>query len=174
MSNLKRKINYLAKKNINSEVIRLVILCILALVLGWRHFFSKEVILSDVLDVSIVISFFFVAVSEVIAKIIIYIVGKSTEDDTKLRTDYNALVKKYRVDIPKMVKWQDTVFPEVELCSRKLEERPFKFDFVLEEGRYQLPTQIAEHSSELFEAHKYSVVYNNTNIRLNDLTYSEK
>ena len=174
MSNLKRKINYFCKKNINSEVVRLIILCVLVLVLGWRHFFSKEVILGDILDVSIIISFLFVAVGEVIAKLIIYVVGKSTEDDTKLRTDYNALIKKYRVDIPKMVKWHDTVFPEVELCSRKLEEPPFRFDFLLEEGRYQLPTQIADHSAELFDAHKYSVVYNNTNIRLNNLEYSDQ
>ena len=174
MANLKRKINYFCKKNINSDIVRLVIICVLVLVLGWKHFFTDKALIGEVIDVSIIVSFLFVALSEAIAKLIIYIVGKSTEDDTKLRTDYNALVKKYRVDIPKMVKWQDTVFPEVELCSRKLEERPFKFDFILEEGRYQLPTQIAEHSSELFEAHKYSVVYNNTNIRLNDLTYSEK
>ena len=174
MANLKRKINYFCKKNINSDIVRLVIICVLVLVLGWKHFFTEKALIGEVIDVSIIVSFLFVALSEAIAKLIIYIVGKSTEDDTKLRTDYNVLVKKYRVDIPKMVKWQDTVFPEVELCSRKLEERPFKFDFVLEEGRYQLPTQIAEHSSELFEAHKYSVVYNNTNIRLNDLTYSEK
>lgn len=174
MSKFKRTINYLCKKNINSEVVRLVILCILAAVLGWRHFFSKEVILSDILDVSIIISFLFIAVSEVIAKLIIFVVGKSTEDDTKLRTDYKELVKKYRVDIPKMIKWGDTVFPEVELCCRKYDEPGFKFDIVKsQEGKYQLPTQIADHSAELFDAHKYSIVYNNTNIRLNDFEYSE-
>lgn len=96
-------------------------------------YFSKEVILSDVLDVSIVISFLFVAVSEVIIKIIISIVGKTTEDDTKLRTDYSAIVNKCNADILKMVRWQDITLPVIELYSRKFEELPFKFDFVLED-----------------------------------------
>jgi len=172
MSKLKRKINYICKKNINSEIVQLVILCFLVFFLGWKHFFSKEVLLSDAIDLSIIFSFLFVAVSELIAKVIIYIVGKSTEDDTKLRTDYPAIIKKYRLDIPKMVRWGDTVFPEVELCSRKYGEEPFKFDICLDQSiHYRLPAQIAKYSSELFEAHKYSVVYNNTNIRLNNLAF---
>ena len=106
---------------------------------------------------------------------IIYIVGKSTEDDTKLRTDYKELIKKYRLDIPSMVKSGDVVFPEIHLCSRKLTAPAFTLQInYSKDQKYQLPKQIADHSSELFDAHKYSVVYNNINIRLDNLTYTEQ
>ena len=174
MTKLKRKINYFCKKNINSEIIQLFIICILVLILCWKHFFTEKALFGDIIDVTIIVSFLFVSFSKAVANLIIYLVGKSTEDDTKLRTDYKELIKKYNLDIPSMIKSNDIFFPEIELCSRSLDEPEFKFDIEISDNkRYKLPKQIADNSSELFDAHKYSIVYNNTNIRLDDLIYSQ-
>lgn len=175
MTNIKRKINQICKKNINSEIVRVVILGLLAFVFGGQSLFSKDVILDDFLDISIIISFLLVVVSDVIAKLFIYIIGKNTEDDAKLSTDYNELVKKYRFDIPKMIKFRDTIFPVNELCSRRIDSHPFQFKIDCSQNdKYRPPEQISELSSEIFQAHKYSVVYNAICIRLNDIKYTKK
>lgn len=175
MSNIKRKLNAFSKRNINADIVKLIILCVLVLVIGWRHFFTREAVISDIVDVSIIISFLFVSFCEVIVRLIIYVVGRLTEDDTKLHSDYENLVKKYSADKRQMVCAGDIVIPEIELCSRKLDSDSFEFEIEVASARkYELPKQIADHSVTLFEAHKYSKVYNNTNIRLNDFEYSKE
>ena len=52
----------------------------------------------------------------------------------------------------------------------------FDIEIELDKNRtvYNLPKQIADNSSNIFNAHSNSVVYNNKNIRLNDFVCDKK
>lgn len=73
-----------------------------------------------------------------------------------------------------MVKHNHVVLPTLLLSFRKRMDEPFKFNFIhsFYKKRYELPKQVAAHSDVLFKAHEHSVIYNNTNIRLDDLSCS--
>ena len=97
------------------------------------------------------------------------LIRSECEDAIKLTEDYEGLNQKYCRE--KLIQCNGVVFPEICLAFRKMDESPFifAFQFDTEKPVYQLPNQIAEHSTELMEAHAHSIVYNNMNVRLNHL-----
>lgn len=61
--------------------------------------------------------------------------------------------------------------PVVTLIERNINDEVWDINIELDKNKpqYNLPQQIAGNSSKIFKAHENSVVFNNRNIRLNDL-----
>lgn len=165
----KSKIYFWVKKNINSNTIK-VFLLFLVLCL-YRIFFSRNdnFDINEFIDFSIVGTFFLVGFSGCFANCIRKFVFKKTEDAAKLDEKYDELSKKYSCN--NLVKYQDVIFPEECLWIRKgdekiiVEDNPDKF--------YNLPNQVAENSKELMEVHSESKIYNQINIRLDNIKVDE-
>lgn len=103
-SSFKRKIRSLNKKYINAETIKLFIILIAAIVMFVNRNIEEAPSLVDLIDVSILISFAFLFMCELIAKLITNYIDSKTEDALKLGTDYNSLINKYSLNIPHIVK----------------------------------------------------------------------
>lgn len=144
----------------------MTILIILILI---QQIYTKEFDWTELFDISIIITFIFIAICDIIAKSIQKKVVENTEDSAKLTEDYGYLNKKYRCN--DLVKYENIVFPEECLWLRQgneailIDDQPEKF--------YNLPKQVADYSKELMEAHSASVTYNQINIRLDDIKISE-
>ena len=179
----KKKLYEFSNKHINSENVKLLILFIPLVYLLAKQISQGEFILEDFYDTSILVSFLIVFVCEAIASIVMTVISKYTEDSVKLTEDYNSLVNKYVVNKKDMVfveqDGKKIYVPEIVLLQRKINGAPFQISVEanLKDNRqirkYTLPKQVSDNSSVLFEAHKSSTVYNNINIRLDDLRYQE-
>lgn len=170
-----RKLNKFAKKYLNADAIKIILMLALMAFILYRKSKYHDFAWKDIIDFTVVASFLLVFMADALAKFIWTLVGKKTEDGAKLRTDSNYLVKKYAVDKPNMVRIKDTVYPEIVLVKRKLDSEPFSFDIRFDESRnYSLPGQVAKNAKEIFEAHSFSTVYNNRNIRLSDFNYDKE
>ena len=104
-----------------------------------------------------------------LADIIVKSIEKKNEDCIKLTDNYKALVKKYSRE--QLLTYQGEKFPTVCLLLRKANDPSFHlmFDDSKFNKKYQLPSQVARQSDFLMKAHAYSKVYNQLNIRLDNL-----
>lgn len=174
----KQRINKRARKFLNANVIKAAFLLVLLILILWksRDLITKE----DILDSGVIISFLFLFVCEILAEVLARHVKRRTEDAAKLTENYEGLVKRYCVDIPNMVhipgdEVEKIPIPVICDVSRKISDSPFVFSLVMDEDasgnpmKYDLPTQIAQHSQEIMEAHSSSDVFDNINLRLNKL-----
>ena len=98
---------------------------------------AHEFVLDDFYDTSILISFLIVFICEGIANLILGIVGRITEDDVKLETDYESLANKYEVEKSKMVtfknKDQKVVYiPVVTLIERNINDEVWDINIELD------------------------------------------
>lgn len=173
---MKKKLYQISNKLINANNIKIAILFIPLTIIIVNEIIAHKFVLNDFYDTSILISFLIVFICEGIANLILGIVGKITEDDVKLETDYKSLANKYEVEKSKMVifknKEQEVVYiPVVTLMQRNINDEVWDINIELDKNKskYILPKQIADNSSKIFTAHANSVVFNNRNIRLNDL-----
>ncbi len=166
---MKQKFFRLLFKYLNVNAIKMAILFVPLAYLLYRSVSQGSFALETFLDVGILVSFLFVAFCELLAGILRRWIGNKCEDATKLTEDYEALCKKYPRE--KFVMIGEQKCPVICLCLRKETDDPYEFFIAeTEEGkRYELPAQIADRSDMLMQAHKYSKVYNNRNIRLDDL-----
>lgn len=179
----KKKLFEWVSKHVNASNVRLAILFIPLLVLVIREIQEGKFVVKDFFDTGILVSFLTVFICEALASVIMGVVARYTEESVKLTDDYASLAKKYNVNKKQMVSFgegDDKVFlPEIVLKSRKLSDDPFDINIIAdtnEKGvvkRYNLPKQVADNSEKLFGAHKYSTIYNNLNIRLNDFKAGE-
>lgn len=173
----RKKLYEKTSKYVNSNTIRIAILFIPLLLKIIDQIKKGKFVIDDFYDTSILVSFFFIFICEGVSKVITDIVSKKTEDAVKLETNYKELSKKYEVEKNKMIKFtntekQETYIPVILLVQRNLHEScSFDFDIELDRDKpkYNLPKQIADNALNIFDAHSNSVVYNNVNIRLNDL-----
>lgn len=170
----KKKIYDFSKKYLNATNVKIAILFIPLLVIIIKDIKSGQFVLNDFYDTSILISFLIVFICESIASGLSWYIEKKTEDDVKLARDYKALVNKYSIEKEHMVCWDngEKYIPAIVLCDRRITSNS-EFNITIEKdtskSRYILPKQIADNSGTLFNAHSHSIVYNNINIRLNDL-----
>lgn len=172
----RKKIYGFCKKHINANNIKMIILFIPLVLVIINEIINGKFIIKDFYDSSILISFIVVFLCESIADVLLSFIEKKTEDDVKLNTDYLSLVGKYCLEKEKMVCYKydgKTIYiPAVVLFECKIKNAE-QYKIVTEKDiskiKYQLPKQIADNSSELFNAHSHSIVYNNINVRLNDL-----
>lgn len=166
---MKRKLFFWSKKYINSNNIKITILLAPMIAVLIQQIKSGTFDWAEFFDVSILITFIFVGLCEGIAKIIQRKVAQVAEDSAKLDDVYAKLSKKYKCS--DLVSHQDNLYPEECVWLRSgseeiiVEDDPDKY--------YQLPTQVAENSKEIMEAHSASVVYNQINIRLDNVEVSE-
>ena len=162
---MKRKLYFWAKKYVNSANIKLVVLAIPLTFILVQQVVAGEFNWTDFFDVSILITFLLLAVCDGIAAFIQKKIAKNTEDSAKLTDRYDKLSKKYKCT--NLVRHEDVVFPVEHLWTRKgneqivFRDKPHKF--------YTLPSQVAANSKEIMEAHSASTVYNQINVRLDDL-----
>ena len=174
----KKKLHEISSKYINSNTIKILILFVPLLLKIIDQIKNDMFIIDDFYDTSILVSFFIVFICDSLAKVINDIISKKTEDAVKLETDYKSLSKKYESEKDKMIKFikdgeSPVYIPVISLVQRRIDQNnSFEIEIELDQNnpRYILPKQIADNSSEIFEAHSNSVVYNNINIRLNNLT----
>lgn len=164
----KKKIYKWCNKYINASNLKMTILLIPLAILLIRGIQEGEYKLSSFLDVSILVSFLLIFVCEVLANIISSVITAKCEDAVKLTEDYGRLNRKYSRE--NLIRYNGETFPEICLAFRKEKEPPFRLNLEVDTKYpvYELPKQIADHSKELMEAHSHSIIYNNTNVRLND------
>ncbi len=164
---MKRKLYFWAKKYVNSDNVKLVVLAIPLAIILIQQIVGGKFDWTEFFDVSILITFIFLVISDVVAKIIQRAIARETEDFAKLSNEYDELLKKY--ECTEFVKYRGITYPEQCLWMR---EGDTKFSFVDESEKfYELPSQVASHSAEIMKAHSASKVFNKINIRLDDLEY---
>lgn len=162
---MKRKLYFWAKKYVNSDDVKLVMLSVPLTIVLVQQILDGKFNWSEFFDVSILITFMLLAICDCIVKLVQRKVSENTEDSAKLTEEYDKLVEKYRCT--NFVKYQEVVYPEECLWIRNgnedivIEDNPKKF--------YCLPSQIAENSKEIMDAHSASTVYNQINIRLDNI-----
>ncbi len=180
--NIKRFYRNVIKK-IDKNCIRIFFLFTCAIIL--YLFTGKRYSLSELIDITIVISALFLLVCEIVANFVNDFFKRRYEDKLKLPEEYESLVNKYSLNKEDMIKINEDyainqtkglIIPEICICKRRKEDPCFNFTFRLNEkdgmpAKYQLPKQIANSSSNIFPAHSKSVVYNNICVRANDIDY---
>lgn len=114
--------------------------------------------------VAIIIAF----ICQSISIAVVNIIERHFEDEIKLTTDYQHLIKKY--SRANLFSFNNVLFPIEILQSRTKNEESFnlEFDYSHSLNSYELPKQIAAQSNYLMKAHKHSKIYNRLNIRLDD------
>lgn len=162
---MKRKLYFWAKKNVTSDNVKLVVLAIPLAIILIQQIISGKFDWTEVFDVSILITFMVLAVCDGIVRVIQAKIAQNTEDSAKLTDEYDKLVKKYKCT--NLVKYQNVVFPEECLWMRSCKTRMIIKDSP--EKFYCLPSQVADNSKEIMEAHSASTVYNQINIRLDEI-----
>lgn len=155
------------EKYVTSQNIRMVILFFPLLLLFISQCRNGEISLSTFLDTGVLISFLLVFLCDSIATAVSRVIRKKYEDTTKLFTDYAVLTKKYSRE--KMVEYKDVKFPVVCLAHRSAGSAAFDITMNTSGEKYRLPKQIEARSDDLMKAHSFSTVYNNMNVRVNDL-----
>lgn len=166
---MKRKLYFWAKKHVNSDNVKLVVLAIPLAIILVQQIVGGKFDWTEFFDVSILITFIILVISDVVAKIIQKTISGKTEDFAKLSNQYDDLVKKYKCT--ELMQFRGITYPEQCLWLR---DGATKFTFVDESEKfYELPSQVADHSGEIMEAHSASNVFNKINIRLDDLEYKE-
>lgn len=157
------------RKGINATVIKVLILLVpISLLIVFKvkdNNLTLDTFFAIDTFCAIVLAFICQAISDAIIKLI----ERKNEDVIKLTENYQDLVKKYcRANL---LHYNGEFFPTVCLCLRKSEEPPFDlcFDSSAFNKKYQLPTQVAEQADYLMTSHKNSKIYNQLNIRLDDL-----
>lgn len=174
----KRKINRWCVNNITQDLIKSAVLFILSAIILGPKLVMDGIDIGNIVDTGIILSFLAVAICSLLANILLKFIISKTEDAMKISDNYDELVKKYCLeDMFKFKKYDNKIisFPEILLAYRKINETPFNIviDNSNKDNRYQLPKQIEDNSSTLFEAHSASIIYNNINIRIDDLEYSK-
>lgn len=166
---MKRKLSRWFNKHLNVDAIKMAILFIPLAYLLIKEIRQGQFSLDSFLDVGILVSFLLVAVCELIASLLGNLIGTKCEDATKLTEDYDKLCKKYPRE--EFVMLGDKKCPVICLCLRKRKDAPFTL--IIRENderkRYELPSQVADRSDDIMNAHRYSKIHNNWNIRLDDL-----
>lgn len=162
---MKRKFYFWAKKYINNDNVKLAVLAVPLAAILVQQILDGDFDWSEFFDVSILITFMIISICDGIVKMIQKKVAENTEDSAKLTDEYGKLIKKYKCT--NLVSYQGVVYPEECLWIRNgnevivIEDSPEKF--------YNLPAQIADNSKEIMEAHSASTVYNQINIRLDNI-----
>lgn len=165
----KNKAKQFARKYITTSNVQIAILFIPLLTILIRQVKTGEWKLDNFLDTSILTSFLFAFICEVIAAAVSNWIGKKYEDVTKLTEDYSWLVKKYSRE--KLVEYKEKKFPVVLLAFRKQDEPLFEIclDHSRSNVKYELPGRVKASADWLMKAHEHSAIYNNMNVRADNI-----
>ena len=174
MNHFIRKHSRTIIEKINTDNVKLFILFIPLIIILFKQLKAGTFSFDELLDTNIIVSFIFIFICDGIAKLLTNYIAKYCEDSNKLMIDYNQLSKKYIIDKHKMIKTYNCATEEYipVLCEAIADSNThLKIELSDENARtkYELPSQVKEFTNELMNAHKNSIVYNNRNIRLDDL-----
>jgi hypothetical protein len=164
-------------KKLDAENIRFVLCLLLLIIILFDQInsnSSNSFSISNFLDTTILISFLIVFLCDCLSKLLVRLIEKVSEDVNKLTVDYKKLVNRYSLDMNQMIKTrncdpENKYIPVV--CLKRAETRQSLFFSISHQHakkQYDLPKQVKEFSSELMNAHKTSIIYNNKNIRIDD------
>ncbi len=169
----KVKINKFINKHVTSDNVQMAVLFVPLLIILIQKINAGDFSWDGFFDISILISFLFAFLCGNIAKAITQYVSAKFEDSTKLTENYEWLVKKYSNE--NMVSYQNKQFPVIPLVLRKAQDQAFDivFNHDMCEKKYELPKQVSENSDWLMQAHKHSTVYNNMNVRINNIKHHD-
>lgn len=169
----KRKIGEWAEKHINLENVKIAILFIPILYVLIKTFSFDDFELKDYLNISIIISFVFLSLCDLIAKKILSLIERKTEDSLKLTDDVDKVIEIYGRE--KILEYRETKFPVVISAFRKINDKSFNIIIDHSEfaNAYSLPKQISDYSDYLMRAHKHSVTINKQTIRINSIKQVE-
>lgn len=169
-----RKIYSIAEKleaNILSALLMTILISVILVINVTKGTFN----IKDFIDTQVLSSIFAVLLCGIFADIIRKNIEKKCEDYAKLTKDYDELNKKYssnnliKVNMGK----EKNVFPVICLLMKNKD-----YDKICindnKEKKYQIPTQICEHSEEIMKVHKQSKLYNNINVRLDKIYVEDK
>ena len=165
----KEKFLRVIKKLVTPTVIKIVIFLIPVIVLIFYKAMNHTLSFESVFDVKTFLAIIIAFICQAIAFSIVNFVERFCEDETKLTVNYGMLIKKYeRVNL---LEYKGNKFPVEPLAFRYESEKPFDItvDHVHASKNYELPKQIAAKSDYMMRAHRFSVIYNAMNIRLDDL-----
>lgn len=165
----RKKIKKLFDKLINADTIKLMLLFFPLLYFLISDIRSGEFNLRDFLDTGILVSFLVVFICNSIAYFLEKVIGRYCEDAVKLSTDYDKLSGRYSRE--KLITYRGKKFPVIALAHRTVSQPHFQIEIDHSRCRekYKLPKQIEDNADHLFESHKNSIIYNNMNVRLDDL-----
>ena len=167
---MKRKLYFWAKKHINNENVKLALMLVPLVVILVQQISNNQFEWSSFFDVGILVTFLLLVLSDFIVNSMQKMIAKNTEDQAKVTNDYESLVKRY--NCMNLVEYQGIVLPEECLCMRTKEEEIVFADEP--ETFYELPGRLSDHAKKLMEAHSASNIYNQINIRLDDLKKDEE
>ncbi len=183
----KLKIYRIILRILNSNIFYYILILILIYLL-YGSIVVDTFDFNDLLDVSLLTSIFLTFLATALSRRLASRFDRKLEDHSKLNTNYNAMISKYsRCDMISYENSDDSssvkgrkytgckrktgqnngdeyIFPVVleTLCYN------FKLDIVDCKEQYVLPDMVKDNYDYIMEAHKYSTVYNQLNIRLDD------
>ena len=163
---MKRRLINFANKHISIELIKVPIFLIIVFVIFFVNVARGYFRTADMISAEIFVTVILVVLCQGVASIISNFICRKLEDGKKLTTDYEKLVKMY--PSTEIMEYKNIKFPTIILSQRTKSSRPFSIFIDDKLKKYRLPTQIKDISDYLFKAHKFSMVYNNINIRLDD------
>lgn len=163
-------------------MVAILVAIYLSLDLKDQSFFSK-------VDVTVFLAVIVAFIVNMVKTSVSRFIRKKIEDFNKLSDDYNYLIKQYPCE-ENFIKYKNTV--EIKgLLNRKTlkkyQDGSVKFPIIIEkilqdakfviednpQEQYELPERIQENYETIMQAHEFSDVYNQLNIRLNDYEYDE-
>lgn len=164
------KVYYFINKYFTAENIRTFLFLLIIVNVVYNQIVNKTFNIANLIDTKILLSLLLLFISDYIAKVINSILQNYLEDYAKQTNDYEYVTKKYPLTNKVQFKQYDGVsieLPYSVLCCKSIDMQIEISDN--NEKFYQIPSQIAKNSSAIMKMHKGSVVYNNINIRLDDI-----
>lgn len=185
---LKKSFYKLLNKIFTETVIEVLFMLIilaaifLTLDLNGQNFFSK-------IDVTVFLAVVVAFIVNMIKTSVSKFIRKKIEDNNKLSDDYKYLIKQYPCE-KKLITHKNTIKIHPVLYKKTLKgykNDVIKFPVILErilyntnfeikdsQEQYVLPERIKENYEKIMQAHEFSDVYNQLNVRLNDYSYDEQ
>ena len=183
----KRKLYAFSKKYLNPKTIQpIVLLIVLAFLILHKHN-NNMLDFHNLIDFTVFGAIVLVLICTAIANLLSKVIMKFCEDSAKLHTNYDQLMARYPLPSSKFFKFDSpavplenniindsikhtVTFPVIPLWLKQYGDN--KYVIAIEDDKYKnykLPTQVAEHSTDLMSAHIFSDTYNNVVIRLDDI-----
>lgn len=159
-----KKLSYLLKKY---DIISVLIMIFITILFVLYNYFNINKI--SILDFTIFSSVAIIATINVLGKILSILIVSKYEDRTKLEDNYNILNKLYVAD--DLLTYTNSnknivTFPIIQDYQYNDE---IKIKIEDSKQMYNIPDDIKQQTEHLFSAHNSSIIYNQLNVRVDDL-----
>ena len=165
MKLIESKIYYIAKKYIVAENIKTFFFVIIIIVVISNQIINNTFDVFSLIDIKLLVTILLLFLSDKIAKIINKVVQNRVEDYAKQTVDFDYLVGKY--PISNLMEYNGKKLPYDIICRVDSKQEIIVDDYP--DKFYNLPCQVSENSEYILDAHKGSIIYNNINIKVDDI-----